>query len=41
MAGHVCWGPLTFRAMHADTVDEGQVHVGHLAHEAGRLVESL
>lgn len=41
MVGGVCWGPLTLGAMHADAMDEGQVHVGYLAHEAGCLVEGL
>lgn len=34
-------GPLTLRAMHADAMHKGQVHVGDLAHEAGCLVEGL
>ena len=33
--------PLTLGAMYEDTVNEDQVHVGDLAHEAGCLVEGL
>lgn len=41
MVEAVCWGPLTLGAVHTDAMDEGQVHVGHLAHEAGCLIEGL
>lgn len=33
--------PLTLGAVHEDAVNEDQVHVADLAHEAGRLVEGL
>lgn len=41
MVGAVCWGSLTLGAVHTDAMDEGQVHMGHLAHEAGCLIEGL
>lgn len=40
-AGGYGQGPLTLGAVHAEPVHEGQVHMGDLAHEAGRLVEGL
>lgn len=37
--GWAWWVSLTLRAIHADAMYKGQVHMGDLAHEAGCLVE--